>query len=57
MQGDREIAYWMPRSMGRRAGSAALGELLTIGPTRPLFARLAERISARPRYSGPRGVR
>lgn len=43
IEGEREISYWIdPARWGRGLAGAALEAFLTLEPTRPLFARVAE---------------
>ncbi|MGV8884777.1 MAG: GNAT family N-acetyltransferase [Microbacteriaceae bacterium] len=43
IEGDREVSYWIDRSQwGRGIATAALEAFLSVEPTRPLFARVAE---------------
>lgn len=42
MEGNREVTYWVDRSQwGRGIATAALAQLITREPIRPLFARAA----------------
>jgi RimJ/RimL family protein N-acetyltransferase len=43
MEGEREVTYWInPACWGQGIASAALGELLVLDQSRPLFARVAD---------------
>ncbi|MGB3414154.1 MAG: GNAT family N-acetyltransferase [Microbacteriaceae bacterium] len=47
IEGEREVTYWVdPTQRGRGIASAALGQLLKLDQTRPIFARVAEHNAA-----------